>query len=160
MRKWDDKDDMVEQASRVASAIVELAKGNIDPPGYAHAHFIEDRLGSFSFGRTSQQTLMKLAAFNSVISYVIWNEFHRLGTATCVEHIHPATAKSVAKKDGLIIPKGVDKKQMTLDWVVSKEPNFPLVLNRNGKPQPYCYDQADAYLIGRAGFIRSCTPKK
>jgi hypothetical protein len=115
-------------------------------------HYIEDRLGSFAAGRTMQQTLLKLAAFNATVSYIIWHQFRTLKARVTIEHIHPSTVKSIMRREGLIIPKGSDKKGLTLEFVSGREPGFPVILNRNDKPQPYCFDQADAYIIACAGF--------
>jgi hypothetical protein len=57
------------------------------------------------------------------------------------------------KTQGLIIPKGGDKKELTLNWVRAHEKDFPIELNRNDNPQPYCYDMADAYITARAGYL-------
>lgn len=118
-------------------------------------HFVEDRLSSFSFGKTMQQTLLKLAAVNSVVSYIVFKSFKDAGLPGYVVHIHPSTVKAVMKKDGLFIPKGADKKQLTLDFVSKKEPNFPVDLNRNGNPQPWNFDRADSYIVARAGFLQA-----
>lgn len=119
-----------------------------------NTHFIEDKLSSFAGGRTMQQTLLKLAGFNSVISYLVWRQFYTLGLPVQVEHIHPSTVKAIMKRQGLLIPKGADKKALTLEFVSKAEPLFPVHKNRNGNPQPYCYDMADAYIVARAGYLR------
>jgi hypothetical protein len=111
-------------------------------------HFLEERLGGFAAGRTSAQVLMKLGAFNALASYLIHSHDGR------VLYIHPSTWKSLLKRDGLFIPKGGDKKALTLSFVQSREPGFPKDLNRNDKPQPWMYDMADAYCIGRAGYLK------
>lgn len=118
---------------------------------------IEERLGNFSAGRTMLQTLMKLAAFNSVVSYILWRHEHSSGKHRGIIRLHPSTWKSIMKKEGLLIPKGSDKKkEITLTFVRRKEPTFDdfIELNRNNNPQPQCYDMADAYCLGRSGIIR------
>lgn len=118
-------------------------------------HFIEERLGGFAGGRTSQQVLLKLAQFNAIVSYIIWN--HNPGTARHVLYLHPSSWKSVMKKEGLLIPKGADKKELTLTYVRGIQKSFPYETNRNGNPQPWCYDMADSYCIGRAGWKKLWT---
>ncbi len=103
-----------------------------------------------------QQTLLKLAAFNASVSYVIWRQFHMAGVFTTVEHIHPSTVKGIMRKRGLVVPKGGDKKMLTLEWVSNQESSFPVTLNKNGKPQPYCFDMADSFIVAYAGYLRSC----
>lgn len=117
-------------------------------------HFVEDRLGNFAFGKSMLQTLMKLAAFNSVVSYIIYKaSFHTTGMqSVSIDHIHPTTVKSLMKKEGLEIPKGGDKKALTLQYVQNRQPTFPISYNRNGKPQPWCYDMSDSYIVARAGL--------
>lgn len=131
-----------------------------------HYHFIEDRLGGFAMGGTMQQTLMKLAAFNATVTYIIWHSFHLTGLSVHVEHLHPATVKAIMKKEGLVIPKGpvkIDgvtlkgsklKKVLTLDYVKNKEKKFPFETNKNNNAHSWCYDMADSYCIARAGFIK------
>ena len=121
-------------------------------------HFIEERLGGFAGGRTSAQVLMKLAQFNAICSYILWN--HHPGTHRQVSYLHPSTWKAMLKVDGLLIPKGSDKKEITLAFVRKQEPSFPVDLNKNGKVQPYVYDMADAYCIGRAGYRKLAAGKK
>lgn len=128
-------------------------------------HFVEERLGGFSGGRTSTQVLMKLAQINALISYVIWMHNQPGGERhdRQISYIHPMTWKSLLKKEGsfagekLNIPKGtpsVAKKQMTLEFVLCSEPSFHLDVNKKQNPQPWMFDEADAYCIGRAGWLQ------
>jgi hypothetical protein len=123
-----------------------------------HAHwqvdhiFVEDKLSGFSGGRTSQQTMMKLAAFNGIVSY-LWAEKNS-HFYTMPVYLHPSTVKAVMKRDGLVIPKGADKKALTLEHCRRVVPKFPYVENRNDKPQPWLFDIADAYCVARAGFLK------
>ena len=119
-------------------------------------HFIEDKLGGFSGGRTMQQVLLKLAAFNSTVTFIICKCFRSCALESDFEHIHPSTVKSIMKREGLIIPKGQDKKKLTLAFVAQKESSFTVDKNRNENPQPWCYDRADSYIVARAGFLRKC----
>lgn len=124
-------------------------------------HYIEDKLGSFAGGKTMQQTLMKLAAFNATVSFIIWRQFNESGYTTDVEHIHPSTVKSLVKPYGLVIPKGGDKKKLTLDFVSKREKTFPVKLNKNDNPQPYCFDMADSYIVALAGYRKNwCSEKE
>jgi hypothetical protein len=120
--------------------------------GMQNHHFIEERLGGFSAGRTSAQVMMKLAQFNAICSYILWT--HDPGPHRAVIYLHPSTWKAVMKREGLLIPKGADKKLLTLEYVKRKVPGFQITLNRNDKPQPWHYDEADAYCIGRAGYLK------
>lgn len=118
-------------------------------------HFIEDRLAGFSGGGSNAGTIMRLAAFNAMVTWMI----HRRWPGR-IEMMHPSTVKAALKYDGLLIPKGADKKKLTLEYVIKREPErFKLELNRNDNPQPYCYDMADACITAWAGvrkFPESC----
>lgn len=123
-------------------------------------HVVEDRLAGFTHGFSNANTLMKLGAMNFACSWILSR------TKNDVMKIHPSTVKSMVKREGLIIPKGSDKKQLTLDFVKKKEEVFssfvssPLNWNRNGKLQPYCFDVADSYIVARAGFLKDAQARK
>ena len=50
--------------------------------------YIEDNLSGFSYGRTSQQTIIKLAKFNAVLTYCLEFAFGEI-----VEGVNPMTAR-------------------------------------------------------------------
>lgn len=145
---WKDHIDLrkKEHLNDKAILIEEYIEKNIGP---GHTHFLEDRLGNFSGGKTSMQTLMRLAAFNAMSSFIIEK---KLGIRP--HQIHPVTVKAILKKFGLIIPKGQNKKELTLAWVRKREPGFSVDLNRNDNVQTWAYDEADAYCIALAGEIK------
>jgi hypothetical protein len=127
--------------------------------GVNHFHIVEDKLGNFSAGGTMMQTLMKLAAFNTTVSYIVWKESERIAEtksgSVSILHLHPSTVKSIMRShDGLIIPKGSDKKKLTLEFVIKNVPGFPVEKNKNDNYKPFCFDRADSYITARAGFIR------
>jgi len=116
---------------------------------------IEDKLSGFSGGKTMQRTIITLSTFNAMVSLTTYG---MIGKEPL--YIHPSTAKALVKGDGLIIPKGANKKRMTVDFVRSFD-NFPYVETRNGNPQAYCYDMADAYITVRAGYLKfACEESK
>ena len=127
--------------------------------GSINQHFVEERLGGFSGGMTSAQTLMKLAQMNALVSYIVWT-FNAGSTNDELTYIHPMTWKSALKHEGLVIPKGCNKKEVTLAYVRNREPKFVVELNKVGKPQPWSYDEADAFCIARAGFLKLAKGKK
>ncbi len=126
-----------------------------------NTHFVEERLGGFAAGRTSAQVIMKLGQFNAVCSYIIWTHspMGQSGRHRQITYLHPSTWKAIMKHEGLIIPKGADKKAITLEFAIRKEPDFASFLekNRNDRWQPWAYDLADAYCLGRSGYRRLCT---
>ncbi len=115
-------------------------------------HVLEDRLGGFTRGMSSQQTLMRLAAFNALVAFVIQDE---LGTAPVM--MHPSTAKSLLKKTGFEVDKesAVDKKVQKLAYIQLREPEWTTSFNRNGRLQPWCLDEADAYGLALSEWLRS-----
>jgi len=160
----------VEGALAKADAFREFIGGLTPKAGFYRDEenwvFVEDRLGGFAGGRTSAQVIMKLGAFNAVCTYILWRHEHSSGKHRGIIHLHPSSWKAAMKHEGLFIPKGSDKKkEITLDFVRRKEPDFDEIikltgLNRNDNPHPYCYDMADAWCLGRSGFKRLCTEKE
>lgn len=104
-------------------------------------HFVEDRLGGFSSGLTTKQTLMALAAMNAVISFV-------LADFGPVQHLHPGTTKRIT---GLVVPKGGNKKEEVVKLVRSREPSFPYRETDAGNWVKGTDDMADAWLLAEAG---------
>jgi hypothetical protein len=145
--------DLIEKSHEAECFIEHTAKMN----PWASVHFVEDRLSNFASGKTMLQTLMKLAAFNATCSYLIHQKFRDHEGGTTVKHLHPSTVKGIMRKQGLVIPKGADKKVLTLEWVSQREPQFPVTLNKNGNPQPYCFDMSDSYIVAKAGYLQGCS---
>jgi hypothetical protein len=144
-------DGLNEKADRALNFVHSVG---LDDRAEATTHFIEDRLSGFSGGGSNAGTVMRLAAFNAMVSWMIWNE---LGSHDKIVHLHPSTVKAQMKSFGLVIPKGGDKKELTLGWARSR-PGFPqMELTKKtsrggGNPQPWFYDIADAYVTALAGI--------
>ena len=60
----------------------------LDPFGDIEQIYIEDSLSGFSRGRTSQQTIIKLAKFNAVLTYCLEFAYGEI-----VEGVNPMTAR-------------------------------------------------------------------
>lgn len=105
------------------------------------SHFVEDRLGGFSGGLTTRQTLMALASMNAVVSFV-------LSSHGSVTHVPPITAKRIV---GLRVPKGGDKKAAVVGLVRSIEPSFPYSETRAGNVAKGVDDMADAWMLAETG---------
>jgi hypothetical protein len=109
--------------------------------GGKFTHVVEERLGGFTGGMTTKQTLMCLAAMNAVVSFV-------LSQHGDVMHLAPVTTKRIT---GLKVPKGGNKKLEVIKLVRSREPSFPYTETKAGN---YCKgvdDMADAWLLAEAG---------
>jgi hypothetical protein len=142
-----------EKADKALSFVCDVWS-KLDESSVAGTHFVEDRLAGFSGGGSNAGTIMRLAAFNAMVCWMIHRQW---GDEGKIIMLHPSTVKATMKHDGLIIPKGADKKKLTLDFVKGREPTFPLELNRNDNPKPYCYDMADAYITAVAGYRKHLT---
>lgn len=104
-------------------------------------HFVEDRLGGFTGGRTSSQTLMALAAMNAVVSFVLSG----FGT---VAHIPPVTVNRIM---GFKKPRGEERKPLVVKLVRSREPSFPYRETAAGNYVKGTDDMADAWMLAEAG---------
>jgi hypothetical protein len=109
-------------------------------PDAKFVHVIEERLGGFTGGLTTKQTLMALAAMNAVISFV-------LADSGKVIHLAPVTTKRIT---GLIVPKGGNKKEEVIKLVRSREPTFPYFETKSGNYVKGTDDMADAWLLAEA----------
>lgn len=105
-------------------------------------HVIEERLGGFTGGLTTKQTLMALAAMNAVVS-------HTLSYYGDVVHIAPVTTKRIT---GLVVDKdaGEDKKQAVIKLARSSCESFPYAETSSGKWVKGTDDMADAWLLAEA----------
>lgn len=104
-------------------------------------HFVEERLGGFTGGLTTKQTLMALAAINAVVSFVL-AEF---GPVT---HIAPVTVNRIT---GFKKPKGVERKPEVVKFVRSRESSFPYRETTAGNLAKGVSDMADAWMLAEAG---------
>ena len=71
---------------KVQITMEELTK--LDPFAEVDKIYIEDNLSGFSRGRTSQQTIIKLAKFNAVLTYCLEFAYGEI-----VEGVNPMTAR-------------------------------------------------------------------
>ena len=71
---------------KVQLTMEELTK--LDPFEEVNKIYIEDNLSGFSRGRTSQQTIIKLAKFNAVLTYCLEFAYGEI-----VEGVNPMTAR-------------------------------------------------------------------
>lgn len=146
-----DKDPYV-KAQKVRSLLSNLSeKYQIDKV------FIEENLQAFRTGFSSAKTLVTLARFNGVVSYICQEV---LETEPKFLNVNSARKdlglKIKRKKDG-----GAPTKEQVLAWVKNEDrtitwPNKILKSGPNkGKEiiHPSAYDMADAYVICQAGIL-------
>tara|TARA_R100000008_G_scaffold86081_1_gene77813 strand:+ start:41 stop:571 length:531 start_codon:yes stop_codon:yes gene_type:complete len=107
--------------------------------------YIEESLQAFRPGFSSAKTLMTLAKFNGIVSYICKRQFG----------IEPQyiPAISARKTCGIKIPRGTKAKEVVLQHVLDNEDNFLIEYTKHGNPKPETYDRADSLIIARAGHI-------
>tara|TARA_R110002126_G_scaffold46858_2_gene131614 strand:+ start:3064 stop:3639 length:576 start_codon:yes stop_codon:yes gene_type:complete len=116
---------------------------------YAISHiFIETALKKFLPGRSRADTIIKLAKFNGIVSWLCFDTFDQTPT-----FINVNTARTLY---GLSFPrgtKGPQRKKMVIESVIDKEKNaFLYEMARGGKNYKRgTDDKADAIVIARAG---------
>jgi len=106
--------------------------------------FIEQSLQAFRPGFSSAKTLLTLASFNGIVSYICQDE---LGIKP--EYIGASTAR---KSNGIKIPRGEKAKKVVLQYVLDNESDFVIEYTKQENPKPGSYDRADSLIIARAGY--------
>lgn len=128
--------------------------------------FIEDYLMKFSAGKASAQGIFKLAAMNSICSYVLWKTFNK-----GVKSLNVATARKTAVGS---IPRdrgGKDIKEIVYERVMENNKDIEKLIlgniknmrskrSKSEKIPDLVYDMTDAFVIGRAGFLLRDTLKE
>ena len=118
--------------------------------------FIEENLQAFRPGLSSAKTLLTLARFNGVISYISFMTFEYEPTYINVNTARKKLGiKLIRKKNG-----GKNTKDQIVDWVDSELDSYswPTKILKSGKRKGQevleigCYDMADAYVIAHAGL--------
>lgn len=118
-------------------------------------HCVEQRLKNM-VGKTNKDTLLSLASMNAVVSHVIIKECGR--NSHSLRYLYPIEVKKIV---GLKVPKGADKKALTVDFVRAIFPEFPFVLNRGGvNPVKGTFDMADAFVTALASVRESLEQAK
>lgn len=92
---------------------------------------------------SSANTLNKLAAFNGIISYIMFSL-----TGLEPQHVHATTARS--RVCGKLVKKNV--KEQVFKYVHQTENAILWPLNTKAAFKKQCYDMADAYIIGKFYF--------
>ena len=110
--------------------------------------FIETALKKFLPGKSRADTIIKLAKFNGVVSWICFECFEMQPT-----YINVNTARSLY---GLSFPrgtKGTQRKKMVIEAVIEKEKtSFQYEMARGGRNyKKGTDDRADAVVIARAG---------
>ena len=136
-------DSLFEKAEVIGSSLWEL-KGQYN----IESVFIETALKKFFPGKSRADTIIKLAKFNGIVSWISFDTFGAPPT-----FINVNTARSLY---GLSFPrgtKGPQRKKMVIEAVKDKEKTaFTFEMARGGKNyKKGTDDRADAVVIARAG---------
>lgn len=138
-----------QKARRVREKLSDLhIRHNIDKV------YIEENLQAFRPGLSSAKTLLTLARFNGIVSYIAQEEFFCEPIFLNVNVARKSLGlKILSKKKG-----GAPTKEQVLEWVQqSVEYDWPTKILKSGPRkgleilEPGCYDIADAYVIAMAG---------
>ncbi len=107
--------------------------------------FIETALKKFLPGKSRADTILKLAKFNGIVSWICYDLWE----------IKPnyIGALQARKAYGIKVPRGQKAKPVVLEHVLKAEKTFSIQMTRHGNPKPESYDRADAIVIARAGSI-------
>ena len=108
--------------------------------------FIEQSLQAFRPGFSSAKTLLTLAKFNGIISYICQKCYLKPP-----EFISASTAR---KACGIKVERGKKAKEVVLNFLLDNEDSFSVEYTKHGNPKPGSYDRADSYIIAKAGWIK------
>lgn len=119
-------------------------------------HVVEDRLGGFTRGGTSSQTLLKLAALNAVFSCEIddmWNTPANARSCVIV-HVHPMMARKRAARVGLSqVKNSMGPKQNSIELMDRLDPWIRMKLMADGRKPYDLGDIADSYVLAKVGRL-------
>lgn len=139
-----------EKADHVATWLAEKVKTGRVGWDMITKIFIEDPAKKFSQGMSSASTIVTLARFNGLVSYIARNIFK-----TDPEYIAPGAAR---KACGLKMQQrkkcGLSHKQQTFDAIMASDLShvtWPLK-RRSTKIVDWAYDIVDSYVIAKAGI--------
>ena len=142
--------DWLEKASGVKSFLNSLFSDHKIEKVY-----IEENLQAFRRGLSSAKTLMSLARFNGVVSFMIKDIFDITPEFFNVNAARKSLGIKIDRKSSL------NTKEQVLTWVNSEITyDWPTRVMKSGPRkgqvvlEDYVYDMADAYVIARAGLVQ------
>jgi|TARA_Y100000310_G_scaffold233177_1_gene236028 Holliday junction resolvasome RuvABC endonuclease subunit len=112
--------------------------------------FIEECLLRYRMGASSIHTLMTLAKFNGIISYVASEIFDIIPSHILAPHARKVCGLKVTKEEKK--EKGI--KQIVLNHVKDElGDDLDMFYTRTNKPKPYMFDRADSWIIAKCGYL-------
>jgi hypothetical protein len=102
---------------------------------------VEENLSGFAFGKTSQQTLLKLAKNKAVICYILEEHYH-------LPMIYANAVTMRKQLFGVSRIRGMKPKDFVKEKIESMYDMTPwIILNRNGVPDKKMEDVYDAIVV-------------
>jgi len=140
---------LVEKAAHIKSELLRI-KNTYNITAIA----IEENLQAFRPGFSSAATLMKLAQFNGVVQWIVYESFDLESFSFNVNTARKLVGLKIRKKDKM------STKEQVLAWVSTDLPNYewPTKTVSRGRNKGQirkvdeAYDMADAYVIAKACF--------
>ena len=86
-----------------------------------------------------------LQRFNGIVSWLIYELFE-----IEPQYVGATTARKLC---GIKVPRGQKAKQVVLEHLLEREPEFKIEHTIHGNPKPESYDRADAIVVAKAGYI-------
>ena len=113
--------------------------------------FIEECLLRFRMGASSIHTLMTLAKFNGVISYIASEIFDIIPCYFLAPHARKVCGVKITKEEKK--EKGI--KQIVLNHVKNElGDGLDMFYTRTNKPKPYMFDRSDSWIIAKCGYLK------
>ena len=117
--------------------------------------YVEENLQAFRRGLSSAKTLMALARFNGVVSFMVQDIFGIKPEFLNVNAARKSLEIKIDRKSDL------STKEQVLSWVRGEiDYEWPTRVMKSGPRkglvvlEDYVYDMADAYVIARAGLVQ------
>ena len=152
----DKENDLIEKSSVVLKILTDLAKcHNIQKV------YVEENLQAFSSGASSAQTLLKLAKFNGIVTYLSYQATGVTPVSVNVNHARKVLGINLKREKVC----GITTKDQIYGWVSAhpllKDYQWPMKVISSGPRkgqsvlEKYVYDMSDAFVIALSGPIVS-----
>jgi Holliday junction resolvasome RuvABC endonuclease subunit len=118
--------------------------------------FIEECLLRYRMGASSIHTLMILAKFNGIVSFISSEIFDITPAYILAPHARKVCGVKVTKEEKK--EKGI--KQIVLNHVKNElGDGLDIIYTRTNKPKPYMFDRADSWIIAKCGYLEQIIQK-
>jgi len=112
--------------------------------------FIEQSLQAFRPGFSSAKTILTLAKFNGILSWLVYDAF-----GIEPKYIGATTARKVC---GITVPRGQKAKSVVMQYMLDHHSSwFEVEYTPAGNPKAHYFDRADSFVVAQAGY--SCITK-